>query len=153
MILIILIIIFHMYRYGNAKTYSICKNTKLSKKIISTQISEDIEPKDVWSRSREMNKFFYALDSPRKDTGYIPDPPKPTTSVVSIEDCDETCTSHSQHNGETSKIKKLRAKSHIPRSGITKIRLSEFTLLRKTEPNLPSHSELTSSLVVEEDEL
>lgn len=96
--------------------------------------------------------FFCALDSPRKGPGYVPPPPKPTTSEVSIDDCDEALTLHAQDNVKSSK-KKPRAKSHIPMSGITKIRLSEFSLLRKTEPNLPSHSELTSSLLFEKDEL
>lgn len=59
-ILTLLIIIFHIYRYGSAKIYSMGQNTKLAKKILNVQVSnsEDIEPKDIWSRSRGTNRFF-----------------------------------------------------------------------------------------------
>ena len=146
-ILTILIITFHIYRYGNAKIYSMGQNSVLAKKILNIHISEDVEHRDVRSRT---NRFLYALDNPRKGRGYVPPPPKPTASVVTIEDCDQALTSNSQSNEETSKIRKLRAKSHIPSSDT---RLSEFALLRKTEPHLTPHSELTSSLLTEEDEL
>ena len=123
------------------------QNSVLAKKILNIHISEDVEHRDVRSRT---NRFLYALDNPRKGRGYVPPPPKPTASVVTIEDCDQALTSNSQSNEETSKIRKLRAKSHIPSSDT---RLSEFALLRKTEPHLTPHSELTSSLLTEEDEL
>ena len=153
-ILTFLVIIFHIiYRYGNANFYSKGQKTKLAKKI-SSQISDyDYEDKqrDVWSRSRGTYKLLNSLDRPRESRGYVPPPPKLTSSLVSLEDCDKALTSDSQSTPGKSNKKKPRAKSHIPKGTFDKI--SECARLRKTEPKLAPLNEITTSLLLEEEEL
>lgn len=151
-ILTLLIIIFHIYRYGNATIYSMGKNTKLAK-MISANMSEDITQKDIWSRSRGTYKLFAALDDPRESSGYVPPPPlKATGSTVSIEECDEAPSSNAQNSVGKSSKKKIRAKTHVPKgAGFHKAK--EFALLRKTESKLPFHNETTSNLLIEDSDL
>ena len=108
-ILILLVIIYHVYRYGNDKLYSIGQNTKLAKKI-SANMSEDNTQKDIWSRSRNTYKLFSALDDPRESNGYVPPPSmKATASTVSMKDCDEALVSDALHHvGKSSKKKKKK---------------------------------------------
>ena len=85
-ILILLVSIYHVYRYGNDKLYSIGQHTKLAKKI-SANMSEDNTQKDIWSRSRGTYKLFSALDDPRESSysDYVPPPPmKATASTIYI---------------------------------------------------------------------
>ena len=152
-ILTMLIIIFHVYRYGNEKLYSMGQNTKLAKKI-STNVSEDISQKDIFSRSRATYKLFSALDDPRESSGYVPPPsPKATSSTISMDECDEALTLDTPSKVGKSSRKKPRAKTHTPKGGFSKTSLREFALLRKTESKLPFHNEITSSFLAEDNEL
>ena len=152
-ILTMLIIIFHVYRYGNEKLYSMGQNTKLAKKI-SVNVSEDISQKDIFSRSRATYKLFSALDDPRESGGYVPPPSlKATSSTISMDECDEALTVDTPSKVGKSSRKKPRAKTHTSKGGFSKTSLREFALLRKTESKLPFHNEITSSFLAEDNEL
>ena len=87
-IIFVLVITFHMYRYGSAKVYSLGQNSKLGRKVKDQLLSYDREhdrhtPLD--------NTLFDVMDSPRKDNAYTPPNSKkpdtvtlPTRSEVSM---------------------------------------------------------------------
>ena len=146
-ILLLFVLAFHAYRYCSTKVYSMGKNTKISKKLMS-QIS--LDPNDTRHTSFERDEYnlLHAIDSPR-DAGvaynFVRRPVDlsmsegPTTSTVSLNNCEESLTvdsetiqngqqslgsrrsfeqeQHSQSDGEDSGRGKFRAESHPSQLG------------------------------------
>ena len=157
LILCLLVIIFHIYRYGNSTLYSCGQSTTLARKI-NARISNDDQRdgSDVWSKSTNTFKLFSVIDS-RLDSGYKPPPvsgsqEKPSSSVVSIANSDDSDASTSSAElAKRSNTKKPQIKSHSVKGG--PIKKTRFSLIRKNEPKCSSDNEKTTSLLtIEEDE-
>ena len=131
---LIFIIVFHTYRYGNTKLY-----IQLSEKI------KDIMLKHQLSRSHDQNSdhlpstesvLLDAIDSPR--VKYAPFTRKvqegPTSSTVSLTDCDHDETHEDIPKRETVSREKSRSQSSIAKSSLRA--LTEFHLTRKSEPKV-----------------
>ena len=90
-ILFSLSLIFHIYRYGNSKVYSIVRNLKVMKKLTAKIIQQG-----SWTTSRESNVYNYNLfdliDNRETDDQYTPPPVHLqqgiSKSVVSVTDFD-----------------------------------------------------------------
>ena len=103
-ILFFLVIVFHVYRYGSARVYSLGQSTKLVKKL-KEQISHN-HNQDRWTPSDGgiYNRLLDVIDNPRDDVdgGYTPPSLQlhegATSSVVSLENCDESLTCESSPN-------------------------------------------------------
>ena len=155
-ILTLMVIIFHVYRYGNKRIYLRVQQTPLVKKLHSLFVSEKSE-RDIWSRSRNTFKFFHALDDDsRKGNTYKPPTPvQSTSSVVSMENSDDSegliPPEPASEPKKSIKLSKPRAKTHTPKSSSKKFK-TQFFLSRKTEKST-SHTEGTKYLLLEEDEV
>ena len=67
-LLFLLVIVFHLYRYGSSKVYSLGKNTKIGKKM-RVQMSHDLN-ENCWILSD--SNLLDVIDRPRDSGGYIP---------------------------------------------------------------------------------
>ena len=151
-ILFLIVIIFHLYRYGSATVYSMGQQTKLAAKINAWLSSEDENTiKDLWSRSRNTYRLFSELDEPRNKQSHHPSPKLlQTSTVVSIDDCDEAAAIEGKEvQKEISN--KPRAKTQIPKD--KSVKSACFSLLiKKTSPKLSIQNE-TAKFPLLEDEL
>jgi predicted outer membrane repeat protein len=88
LIMLVLVIAFHIYRYGSAKVYLIGQSSKLGIKIM-TQLSQD---QGDGHHPPPDNALFDVMDRPRRDSRYVPPPNSqqphtlPTSSEVTITD-------------------------------------------------------------------
>ena len=91
----LLVVSFHIYKYGSKKVYSLGQNTKLCKKL-THQISRDWIPAPKTSIDRELDVYqlFDISDSYQDcNSSYSPPPlhsqKEPTSSSISLADCEE----------------------------------------------------------------
>ena len=141
-ILFLVVITFHIYRYGNAKLYSFMQSTKVGK-LLKGRTSHDLS-QDHCTQSE--SKLFDVIDSRREGSGYAPPGLQPhqgpTKTVISLTNCEKQTNlkypfdqlvvqQDSQENDERDKKKSRQAKTQIP-----KIRMTEFEVGRKTDPIL-----------------
>ena len=92
-VLLLIVISYHIYRYSNAKLYSLSKNIKLINKIKDWVV--DDQSQDCQSPlDSHIYILFGAIDSKRESSGYTPPSlqlhEEPTSSVVSITSCNES---------------------------------------------------------------
>ena len=124
LIMFLSVIAFHMYRYGSTKLYTLGQNSKLGRKVKSYE-------QDRSHHTPLDSTLLDVMDSPRHDSiGYIP--PKsqqphtpPTSSVVSMTDCEELLTNVSEHphaNGLESAISKTQQQQSIQDDSIRESR-------------------------------
>ena len=148
LILLLFVIIFHVYRYGNAKIYSFGQSTKIGKKMKKRMSHNQDEVRWIPTDSNVYN-LFDVIDSPRDSSGYIPPAPRLregiTSSVVymnsssdeseslespvtqSIELEDQTNQHfHARGNINNSKQKGPQAEAQAPKE------ITQFQLSRKT---------------------
>ena len=98
--LFLLVIVFHAYRYSSTRVYSLAQSTKLVKKL-KEQMSYN---HNRTSSDGGIYRLLDIIDNPRDDVdgGYTPPSLQlhegPTSSVVSLENCDESLTSESSPN-------------------------------------------------------
>ena len=99
-IMLVLVIAFHVYRYGSAKIYLLGQNSKLGRKVM-TQLSQD------QNHPAPDNALFDIMDHPRTDSAYVPPPNSnqphtlPTSSEVAITDSQTLEYSDSNDNLES----------------------------------------------------
>ena len=95
-VLCILVIYFHIYRYGSARIYSVVQNTKLGKKL-KHQTSRNYwypDPRTSSDRESDVYQLFdISYGYQENDSGYSPPPVHPhgeaTSSSISLADCEE----------------------------------------------------------------
>lgn len=97
-IILILVVAFHMYRYGSAKIYLTGRNSNLGKKVMA-QLSRD---QDHGLHAPIDSTLFDVMDSPRNDSVYVPPNSQqpltlPTSSEVSMTDS-QTLEYSDSHN-------------------------------------------------------
>ena len=113
-VLFLLVLTFHAYRYCSTRVYSMGKNTKFSKKLMS-QMSLDPNNSHRTPFERDEYNLLNAIDRPRDDAvayNFIRHPrlelstsEGPTTSTVSLNNCEESLTtsdSELSQNGQQS---------------------------------------------------
>ena len=143
-ILFLFVLAFHAYRYCNTKIYSLGANTKISKKLKSQLVLIN-EGNDMHQTSSERDayKLLDAIDSPRDDTilSLTEMNEEPTTSTVSLNDCEESVTTDSNpllnnqrsFDSERSFEQEQDALSNVESSGRPRIRAG-------TQPSQPGGS-------------
>ena len=86
-VLFLMTVVFHVYRYGNAKVYSLIRNSRLGK-VLKDNISHDEASDHLPSVDRDVYNLLNAIDNPGQHHGYTPPPmclqQAPTSSVISI---------------------------------------------------------------------
>lgn len=94
-ILFLIVIVFHVYRYGNGKVYSLGQTTKLGKKV-KNQMSY-VQHQNHWmllNRESDIYQLFDVFDNHREGGDHtlplVQQHEEPTSSVVSMTDCDES---------------------------------------------------------------
>ena len=86
--LFLLVILFHMYRYGNARVYTLFHSIKLIRKV-SQQVS--LAHADSTPSHGSHYRLFDAIDNSRDDDDdRYSIPFVPTKTTVSLTDCDES---------------------------------------------------------------
>ena len=95
-VLSLMVIIFHVYRYGNTQVYSLAQNTKLGKVLGGEIFLDQNQNQD---NRTSYSKILDAIGSPRNDGDYAPPILQlyqgPTSSDVSMTDCNESAPSES----------------------------------------------------------
>ena len=157
LLLCLMVILFHVYRYSNAKIHLFVKNTKLGQQL-SDKISHDLTQEECTPLE---SKLFDVLDHPRSAhvhahlNGQLYG--KPTTSDVSLTNCDVSALTANDKVGKEDESK-LRTKSEAPR--FRSIIGTKFDLTRKSEPPISlssfavkekSNDSLTRPLLEEEE--
>ena len=131
---LIFIIVFHAYRYGNTKLY-IRLSEKIKDIMLKYQLSRDHDQNSDHLPSTE-SVLLDAIDSPR--VRYAPFTRKvqkgPTSSTVSLTDCDHDETHEDIPKRETVSREKPRSQSSIAKNSLRA--LTEFHLTRKSEPKV-----------------
>ena len=78
---------FHVYRYGNAKVYSLIQNSRIGK-LLKDKISQDEVSDHLPSMDGDAYNLLNATDNPGEHYGYTPPlmhlQQVPTSSVISI---------------------------------------------------------------------
>ena len=94
-ILFLIVIVFHVYRYGSAKVYSLGQTTKLGKKV-KDQVTY-VQNQNHWmllDRESDVYQLFDIFDNHREGGDYTPplvqQTEEPTSSVVLLTDCEES---------------------------------------------------------------
>ena len=104
--LFLLIIIFHVFRYGNAKLYFLAQTSNVLKKYKDKVACDQDQNRLLSSPEGDVYNLLDVIDNPRKKFGYTPPPlclqQAPTSSVVSITNHDKPLASESQHTDEKS---------------------------------------------------
>ena len=108
--LFLLVILFHVYRYGNARVYALLQNTKLIRKI-RHQMSFAHNENQYTSSHGNIYRLFDVIDNPRDDNNDAdgsdyasPFVQLPTRSTVSLTDCDEPLITESHPSQKESSI-------------------------------------------------
>ena len=150
-IILVLVIAFHIYRYGSAKVYLTGQNSKLSRKIMA-QLSHDQDhaPLD--------NTLFDVMDSPRNDSTYVSPNSKqphtlPTRSEVSMTDS-RTLEYPESHNsvqsdsdktqnrqsiqGDINNARECKRSKSLSETPLSKSHLSQAKVSHKSKPLLLS---------------
>ena len=150
-VLFLLVIIFHVYRYGSAKIYSFGQDSKVGRKM-KAQLSHE-ENQD--HRTPLDSTLLDIIDSPREDVGYQPplqSCKEPTSSVVSMTDCDEASTTEHPQAQDAESVDKIsfqqrqNNQSYGDRGGkgtdfmSSSTMVTDFEVTRKTKPKLLSFS-------------
>ena len=95
-ILSLLVLAFHAYRYCSTRVYTMGKNTSISKKLTS-QISLDPSSTQQTPFERDEYNLLNAIDRPRDPTAKSEGP---TTTTVSLSNCEESPTTDSEYGGQ-----------------------------------------------------
>ena len=111
MILFLLVVIIHMYRFGSSKLYSYCKNTKLHAKV-KTHLSHRLD-----SGPSDDHDLFDALDNPRQNiqSTFI----RPASSDVSYNEQSHEEQQVDAGNGTDEGNRKPRARTYTPKGSAT----------------------------------
>ena len=102
-IMLVLVIVFHVYRYGSAKVYHMGQNSKLGRKVL-TQLSHD---QDHRHHAPLDNTLLDVVDRPRTDDVYVPPSNSkqphtlPTSSEVLMTDSQALDCPESNNNSES----------------------------------------------------
>ena len=145
-IMLVLVIVFHVYRYGSAKVYHKGQNSKLGRKVL-TQLSHDQEDRH---HAPLDNTLLDVMDRPRTDTAYVPPPNSkqphtlPTSSEVSMTDSQTLDCTESNGNSETTENRQsiLRLGDMDNARGSKRLKSLETPLFRshRSEPKISQRS-------------
>ena len=107
--LFLLVILYHLYRFGNGKVYDFCQNTKMIMKIKRRLLSSNKSHDDLTLIDGNSYRLFDAMDNARDIDDLSYNSPKfqkrsgPTRSSVSLISCEKTISSSmspSSHDSE-----------------------------------------------------